>query len=211
MVNELSQFEQVIVFGGSFDPPHVGHVALPEHVRQAVDADVVAYVPAARSPHKLDQPPTPAHHRLAMLRLALADQPRTRILTDELDRAADGRPSYTVDTLTALRQRLGASTRLRLLIGADQVRRFDAWRDAGRIIDLAEPLVMLRPPESAASLLASLGPDERDAWRGRLIEVPMVDVSSSEVRRRIAAGESIAALVPDAVARYIREHGLYQG
>ena len=210
MTDELGQFEQVIVFGGSFDPPHVGHVVLPERVRQALGTDVVAYVPAARSPHKLDRPATPAAHRLAMLRLALAEQPHALILTDELDRAADGRPSYTVETLTALRGRVGERTRLRLLIGADQVPRFHAWRQAGRIVELAEPVVMLRPPETAASLLAALGPGEREAWRRRLVEVPAIDVSSSGVRRRVAAGESIAGLVPEAVARYIHEHGLYR-
>ena len=211
VTDELSQHGQIILFGGSFDPPHVGHVALPEQVRQAVGADVVAYMPAARSPHKLDQAPTPAVHRLAMLRLALAGQPHALILTDELDRAADGRPSYTVETLEGLSRRVGEATRLRLLIGADQVARFDAWRDAARIIELAEPLVMLRPPETATSLLDAMEPDERDAWRGRLVEVAAMDVSSSEVRRRVAAGASIAGLVPEGVARYIDEHGLYRG
>ncbi|MEX0887243.1 MAG: nicotinate (nicotinamide) nucleotide adenylyltransferase [Phycisphaeraceae bacterium] len=201
----------LIIFGGSFDPPHVGHVVLPGQVRAALGAGAVAYVPAAPPPHKLERELTPAHHRLAMLRLALADEPGAVILTDELDRAGDGRPSYTVETLERLRQRVGDEAVLRLLLGADQVKGFGKWREPGRIVELAEPVVMLRPPETAASLLATLPADERAAWRARFVEVAAMDVSSSEVRRRVAAGESIEAMVPPAVAGYIREHGLYRG
>ncbi len=200
-----------LVFGGSFDPPHVAHVELPGRVRQRVGADVVLYVPAARSPHKADRDPTPAKHRLAMLRLALADQPAARILTDELDRAGDGRPSYTVETLERLRERLPDHVELRLLIGADQARTFETWREPERIVALAEPLVMVRPPDTAESLLASLADGaSRRAWADRLVDVPRIEASSTEVRRRVRGGEPIDGLVPAAVARYIEDHGLYR-
>ena len=122
--------KHIILFGGSFDPPHVAHVALPMAARQAVGADVVAYVPAAKAPHKLDKVQTDPKHRLAMLRLALGDVKHAMILTDEIDRAAGGEPSYTVDTLTALREKLGKDVKLRLLIGADQVRIFERFARA---------------------------------------------------------------------------------
>lgn len=210
MTQTLDQ-RQIILFGGSFDPPHVAHVALPQAVREKVGADLVAYIPAAKAPHKLDRVQTDPAHRLAMLRLALAKVPHTDIYTDELDRAADGRPSYTVDTLRSLRQRLGTDVRLRLLIGADQVRIFDQWRNPEEIIMLAEPLVMVRPPDTKDSLLASLPDDEaRGQWVSRLVDVPRIDISSTEVRRRVANNEPITGMVDPAVEQYIYAHNLYK-
>lgn len=203
-------YNHLILFGGSFDPPHVAHVALPMAVREKVGADVVAYIPAAKAPHKLDKVQTDPAHRLAMLRLALEGEPYALVVADEIDRGATGEPSYTVDTLAALRHRLGPDVKLNLLIGADQVRIFDQWREPKRIIELAEPLVMLRPPDTRESLLASLPNDRvRAEWAPRLVDVPAVNISSTAVRERVARGESINGWVHPAVERYIREHGLY--
>jgi len=207
----LEDARHIILFGGSFDPPHIAHVTLPMAVREAVGADLVAYVPAARAPHKLDKVQTEPAHRLAMLRLAIEGVEHAEIVTDELDRAADGRPSYTVDTLQALRDGLGPGTTMRLLIGADQVRIFDKWREPQRVIELAEPLVMVRPPDTRESLLASLPNDlARAEWFKRLVDVPAVDISSTDIRERVKHGESIAGKVSPAVDRYIRKHGLYR-
>ncbi len=203
--------KHIILFGGSFDPPHVAHLALPMAVREAVGAEVVAYMPAAKAPHKLDKVQTDPVHRLAMLRLAVKGAEYAAVLTDELDRAADGNPSYTVNTLEALRARLRAGVTMRLLIGADQVRIFDKWRDPERVIELAEPLVMVRPPDTRESLLASLPDDEaRAQWDPRLVDVPAMEISSTDIRERVARGESIEGMVCPAVERYIREHGLYR-
>jgi len=209
---DLTQYPTILVFGGSFDPPHWAHIELPRQVRRQIGADVIAYIPAAQSPHKLDRAPTPPADRLAMLRAALseAEAEEAVILTDELDRAEAGEPSYTVDTLAALRERAAPGASLRLLIGADQVLSFDQWREPARIVELAEPVVMLRPPETAESLLANLAPSQREPWRDRLVEVTPMDVSATEVRRRVAAGEPISNLVPPAVARHIHERGLYR-
>ena len=218
---DLSGFRKLLIYGGSFDPPHVGHVALPGAVARRVGADVVVYVPAGRAPHKLERRQTDAAERLAMLRIALAEAeaeagvgvaggegqevPRvaTRVLEDEVRRAGDGRPSYTVDTLSRLRPRLGAGAEMRLLIGMDQVSIFESWKDWRRVVELAEPLVMRRPGEAEAASLSA-------AWRARVVEVPTMAVSSSEVRRRVAAGESLKGLVSRGVARYIEERGLYR-
>jgi len=208
---QLESAKHVILFGGSFDPPHVAHVQLPGAVREAVGADLIAYVPAAKAPHKLDKVQTDPAHRLAMLRLALQGIDRAAVLTDELDRAADGVPSYTVDTLQALRERMPPETRLRLLIGADQVRIFDTWREPKRVIELAEPWVMVRPPDTRESLLASLSDDEtRAQWSPRLVDVPAMDISSTDIRERAARGVSITGMVCPAVEQYIQEHGLYR-
>ncbi|MFP4145434.1 MAG: nicotinate (nicotinamide) nucleotide adenylyltransferase [Phycisphaeraceae bacterium] len=209
---DLRRYRKIIVFGGSFDPPHRAHVELPERVRRQVGGDVVAYIPAGRAPHKLHKEQTPAGHRLAMLRLAIEDADHAIVLSHEIERARTGRPSYTVETLAWLREQVHPEATLRLLIGADQVRIFDQWYEAERVEELAEPLVVVRPPDTAESLLATLAEgQEREKWRGRLVEVPAVDVSSTELRRRLAEGEPVAGMIPREVLRYIREHGLYRG
>ena len=137
-----------------------------------------------------------------MLRLALADEPGTTIWTGEADRAADGRPSYTVDTLGRLRDELGHGVKMRLLIGADQVAIFDTWHRPNRIVELAEPAVMLRPGEALP---------QDQTWRSRVVQVDAMDLSSTAIRRRVAAGESITGMVHPDVERYIAEHHLYDG
>ncbi len=158
----------------------------------------------------MDKIQTDMLHRLAMLKLALKGVNDAMILTSELDRSADGKPSYTVDTLEFIHHNLPKEVNTRLLIGADQVRIFDKWREPGRVIELAEPLVMVRPPDTRESLLASLPDDRaRAQWEPRLVDVPAMDISSSAIRSRVAAGESITGMVHADVERYIREHGLY--
>ena len=212
MPSDLAGYKTILLFGGSFDPPHHAHTALPQQVAEAIGADLIAYIPAGRAPHKLDREQTAPAHRLAMLRLALADQPGpvpTVVLTDEVDRGPD-EPSFTVDTLEVLYQRTDPDTTMRLLIGADQLRIFDIWRSPERIIELAEPVVMVRPPDTNQSLLDSLPPEQRDAWVGRLIEADTIDLSSTQLREKVAAGESIEPWTPASVCDYIAEHGLYR-
>jgi nicotinate-nucleotide adenylyltransferase len=207
---ELRGSDKLLIFGGSFDPPHWAHVTLPREVRQQIEADWVVYVPAARSPHKQHQSPTPPAHRLAMLQAALAEADDAVILTTELDRTEQNVPSYTVDTLEQVRHELGEETSLRLLIGADQVPAFDQWHRPDRIAELAPPLVMLRPPQTKQALLDTLAPDARKWWGPRIIEGTTMDVSATDVRQRLAAGEPIDDEVPAAVAQYIRDHDLYR-
>ena len=207
---DLTQFSRLIVFGGSFDPPHIGHVQLPAVAMKAAGADVVVYVPAARQPLKLDREQAPAVHRLAMLRLALRDVPHACVLTDELDRAGNQEPSYTVDTLRNLRHRLAPGAEMRLLIGSDQLRLFDQWRSHDQIVEIAEPLVMVRPPDNRESLLADLPEGfDRTVWARRLIPMPVIDVNSTAIRNRIAQGVTVEGLIDPRVQRYISERGLY--
>jgi nicotinate-nucleotide adenylyltransferase len=212
MPTDLSAYQRILLFGGSFDPPHRAHVELPQQAGRAIGADLIAYIPAGRAPHKLDKEQTDPRHRLAMLRLALQVKPGpipTAVLTDEIDRGPD-EPSYTVDTLSAIRGRLGPYVKLRLLIGADQLRIFDQWREPERIIALAEPVVMVRPPDTRATLLDALPPDQRESWRNRLVEVDAIDLSSTDIRERLATGQSVDDLIAPSVAAYARQHNLYE-
>ncbi len=203
---------RVLVFGGSFDPPHWAHVRLPERVRRQVGAEVTLYVPAGRSPFKRERTLTEAHHRIRMLELALADQNRAAIWTDEIERQRGQEPSYTVETLERLRAKLGEGATIRLLIGGDQLRAFDRWKEPDRIVELAELVVMVRLPDTREKLLTELpaGFDPK-VWAGRIVDVPGMAVSSTEIRRRVAAGEPIEGLTPPAVAAYIRAWGGYGG
>ncbi|MFN3166788.1 MAG: nicotinate (nicotinamide) nucleotide adenylyltransferase [Phycisphaeraceae bacterium] len=212
MAHDLTDYKRILLFGGSFDPPHRAHVELPQQAGRAIAADLIAYVPAGRAPHKLDQQQTDPRHRLAMLRLALQDRPGpipTAVLTDEIDRGPD-QPSYTVDTLSAIRERLGPEVELRLLIGADQLRIFDQWRQPGRIVALAEPVVMVRPPDTRVTLLKALPADQRGAWRDRLIDIDVLDINSTEIRERLSVGRSVDGLIAPSVAAYAAQHGLYR-
>jgi len=204
----------IIVFGGSFDPPHRAHIELARQAMEAIGAEAVAFVPAGRAPHKGGSQ-TSGTDRLAMVRLATSGEPRFWVVDDEVVRAADGRPSYTVETLAILRHRWGAGPRLRLLMGADMLRIFHKWREPARIVELAEPLVLVRPPDTREALLSSLSPElpggaDAALWAGRVLELPPVDLSSTMVRQRLARGESVAGMIAPEVERYIRSHRLYR-
>ncbi len=201
----------ILVFGGTFDPPHRAHIVLPPLVAKQLGCSFVLYIPAALNPLKTDAPPTADHHRLAMLRVALSGVQGIEIDTIELDRAG---PSYMVDTLTALQHRYGKGVKLRLLIGADQAVQFHRWRDWKRILELAPPAVMLRPPFTHDAYVAALKKQytssQVEQWASWTIPLPMIDVSSTEIRQRITTGSSLEDILNPPVIEYIQEHGLYR-
>ncbi|MEQ9454129.1 MAG: nicotinate (nicotinamide) nucleotide adenylyltransferase [Phycisphaeraceae bacterium] len=199
----------ILIFGGTFDPPHRAHLELPEQARVALNADLILYVPAGVPPHKVGQRITDGQHRLAMLRLALADRKHAQIDTRELDAPADD-PSFTVRTLEALRRDHPENTHLRLLIGSDQATVFDTWREPEQIEKLAPPAVMIRPPLTAELFLNGLAADQAKRWRRRLVEVVSIDLSATAIREAIRSGGPIPESVPARVRDYIKEHGLYR-
>ena len=213
MPPDLSHIRRPLVYGGSFDPPQVAHVQLPRLAREAVGADAVLYIPAYRSPFKADREPgAGADHRLAMLQLAVADDPASVVLDDELVRGeSDGGVSYTVDTLELLRQRLHPKAAMRLLIGTDQLVALPRWHRGPRVVELASPVVMIRPPYTLASARAWVR-EEAPPWLSDtplLLDLPPMGVSATAVRAAIREGRPIRSMVPEAVEAYIRERGLY--
>jgi nicotinate-nucleotide adenylyltransferase len=196
------------VFGGTFDPPHAGHLVAAECALRALSLDQVLFVPAARPPHKGGQVSAGPEQRYEMVRLAIAGHPRFAVSRIELDRPG---PSYTVDTLAALAED-DPARRLHFITGIDAVLDLPSWREPERLLRMAAFVAVSRPGvprERLDAFTAALPPDLRQ--RVRYLEIPAVDVSSSEVRERVRDGRSIRRLVPRAVAAFIARERLYLG
>lgn len=185
------------ILGGSFDPPHVGHTTMARVARDTLGLDRVLLVPAARPPHKDEGELTDWSHRLAMAHLAARDLEGVEVSAHERDIAGD---SYTVESLR--RYRAAHDDELYFIMGADSLRDLPQWRDPEAILELATLVVF--PREGVGAGLGVGGEASVIVF-----ESPEVDVSSSEIRRRRRAGESIRSLVPEAVLKYIEEHALY--
>ncbi|HET7586017.1 MAG TPA: nicotinate-nucleotide adenylyltransferase [Gemmatimonadaceae bacterium] len=202
------------LLGGSFDPPHTGHLLAASDAYEALELDRLLFIPAGQQPFKQGRIEATGAQRLEMLRLLVGDDPRFGIETAELERPG---LSYTVDTLAAVRAREPAA-RLYLLIGEDLTGEMPRWREAERIAQLAE-VVLLTRGTSAACIDAEAAPAGDAGHRGGAPEivVPMtriatrrVDISAREIRARVRAGRSIRGFVPDAVAAYIGRTALYR-
>ena len=184
------------LLGGTFDPPHFGHLALAEWARVELALSTVWFVPAGVPPHKRGARRSPARHRLAMTRLAVRGNRAFRVSTLETERAG---PSYTADTVRAFAA-AHPRARLHLLMGADMFATFRGWREPDAIA-LAAVLVVAARPGTRVPMRSTRGV----VWLAN----PGLEVSSTALRARAHAGRSLRYLVPDAVARYAERHGLY--
>ncbi|MEW6427045.1 MAG: nicotinate-nucleotide adenylyltransferase [Thermodesulfobacteriota bacterium] len=207
------------LFGGTFDPVHNGHLAVAEAAAAALALDLLIFMPAAIPPHK--DSPSSLDHRLAMLRLAVADNPLYTVSDLEARRAG---PSYTVVTLTELRRQFGREKDFFFIMGADAFAEISTWKEYDRLLDYASLVVAHRPAEAAMAELEEgvrrffpqLAREGAEVWRhpsgNRLLflHLPPVPVSSTEVRKLAAAGDSLAGMIPAAVIRYIHDHRLYR-
>ena len=183
------------LFGGSFDPIHHGHLIVGQVALDTLGLAGLRFVPAREQPFKRGQHGAPAEARAAMLDLAVAQFPAFRVERAELDRPP---PSYTVDTLRTLRSR-EPGLEFALLLGADAAAELPGWREAEEVARLAEVVVFARPGTEVPS-----SPLIR-----RVVRVPSIDISATEIRRRVRDGRSIRYWVPDAVAEYVTRHRLY--
>jgi nicotinate-nucleotide adenylyltransferase len=192
------------ILGGTFNPPHVGHLLCAQEARYALLLDEVWLMPANVPPHKEIADPGAAH-RFEMCRLASEEEEWLGVSRIELDR---GGPSYTVDTLREINAQ-APGDELTFIVGGDMAATLPQWREPQEILALATVAVAEREGVERAVLregLARLGSAERVTF----LDIPRVDVSSSMVRERVRDGRPIRHLVPDAVAAYIAEHGLYR-
>lgn len=194
------------IMGGTFDPIHIGHLILGEQAWEALGLDKVLFITAGQPPHKPGAVEAEAVHRYNMVRLAVQDNEHFECSRIELDRPG---PSYTIDTIRQILGLYGENTRVYLLVGADEAREFMTWRDPYGIKELSTIVVANRPGYPISEVLAALPPDFASAVKP--LEIPGVDISSTDVRARIKLGCSIRYLVPGAVESYIRDNELYRG
>lgn len=193
------------VFGGTFDPVHIGHLIVAEEARVRLKLSVVLFVPAGQPWRKIDHVITPALDRVEMVRRSITNNPYFKLSTVEVDRPG---PSYTVDTIASLRDELGAQSFF-FILGWDSLAGLPLWKQPGKLVQLCQlvavPRLGLNLPD--LSSLASSVPGLMD--KVTRLDAPIIGVSSSEIRQRVARGLSIHYLVPDEVEKYIKQNGLY--
>lgn len=194
------------LLGGSFDPIHVGHLIVAEILAYSLDIDHVVFIPAAHPPHKLAQSLAPADSRLDMIRLSIEGAPNFSV--SEIDLRRPG-PSYTADTLAEIRDRVSERTEMYFLMGMDSLRDFPGWHRPGRIAEFARLGIARRPGvDVSRAEIEQQVPEARG--RVEVVNVPLIDISSSDIRDRVRTGRPFRFQVTPKVADYIVETGLYR-
>jgi len=210
------------IFGGTFDPVHLGHLRAAEDLREALELAEIRFVPAAIPPHKDARAVTAPAARLRMLELATEGVPGFRVWPVELERQG---PSYSIDTVRALRAEVGPSQRIAFALGRDAFAEFDTWKEHAAIFALCDVVVMSRPPQDERLTMADIPVAARQAFcydpasgsfhhesGHRVIPLSVVplDISATDIRARLAAGRSIRFLVPAPVEAYLASTHLYR-
>lgn len=198
--------ERIGIYGGTFDPPHHGHLVAATEVWSALRLDRLLFMPAGRPPHKGGVAISEAHHRVRMLELAIAGRPHFGLSDLDLD---PGHPSYTAELLARLRATWGDAPDLFFVMGEDSLRDFPRWRNPERIAALAHLAVVTRP-NVGVDLDAVTRAVPALAGRVHCVAIPELDIASHDLRARVAEGRPIAYQVPLAVEDYIREQMLYR-
>lgn len=196
---------RVGLLGGSFDPPHTGHLILAEEARDQLGLDKVLFAPAGQQPLKQGQPVTAVEDRVRMTELAIAGNPAFELSRGDVDRPG---PHYTIDLLTLVAAQLPPDAELYFLMGFDSLRDLPKWREPERLVRTARLVALTRPntPIDWDALEAAL-PGARE--RVRLLDMPEIEIASRDLRERVRTGRSIRYMVPDAARAYIEEKGLY--
>ena len=197
------------ILGGTFDPPHLGHLLIAETARVALGLESVLFIPAGEPWLKSGQRITPATHRLRMVQLAIADNPDFCVCDCEVRRSG---ASYTVDTLRELRGAYPDGAEWYFIVGSDVLDQFHLWKDPEGILELCRLAVIERPggPDGGVVALSERFPDAVASGAVASVAGPRVDFSASELRRILAEGRSVRYQVPDAVAEYIKRNDLYR-
>lgn len=196
--------KRIALYGGTFDPVHIGHLEIARRVSTVFEIDKVIFVPAQVAPHKIGRPVTEPIHRYAMLALATQDDPRLVVSTFELD-APDRR--YTVDTVEHFQRELGDSSELFFIMGADSWSEITTWRDWERLLTMVNHIIVTRPGFEPSK--SHVGPV---AGRVAFTDAVMMDVSATNIRRMASEGryEDLARLLPGPVLEYIKKYQIYR-
>jgi len=201
--------QRIGLLGGTFDPIHFGHLLLAVHSHEKLDLDRVMFIPARLPPHK-GRPTAKAADRLAMVRLAVADDERFLVCDCELGRAE---PSYTIQTVRQLQSSLGSEAHLFWLIGSDMVEDLPSWHKIGELVELIEIIVVSRAGQARpnySALEQALTGEQIKRLRTGAIDLPLIDISSTQIRERLGQGQSVRYLLPRVVEDYIIQHKLYR-
>lgn len=198
--------ERIGLFGGTFDPPHLGHLILASEACAQLNLTRLLWVLTPTPPHKLDQTITPLGQRLAMLELAIADNPAFELSRLELDRRG---PHYTLDTILLIQDR-SPSADVILLIGGDSLRDLPAWHRPTELVTACREIGVMRRPGDSVDLSALERSLPGIQSKVRFVDAPLLEIASSEIRRRVTAGEPFRYYVPAAVHEYILQQRLYQ-
>lgn len=209
------------IFGGTFDPIHYGHLRLAEEMLEQAGLSQIRFIPTGTPPHR-DEPQVSAQQRSEMVKLAIAGEPAFVLDEREVKRASK---CYAVDTLRELRAELGAAQPLCLLMGGDAFLQLDTWHEWEQLFELAHIVVGYRPGFTLEERIHGAAEALREHYRRRLcptealaqspcggvaeLAIPKLEISATDIRRRVAEGRTIRYLLPDAVADYIHQHHLY--
>jgi nicotinate-nucleotide adenylyltransferase len=201
---------KIALFGGTFDPIHLGHTAVATAAAEHIGAEKVIFIPAKRSPLKDFSPRAGDDDRLAMIALALADNGKLQLNDYELKKPE---PSYTLETVRHFQADYGDKALVYWLIGADSIYELSRWYGITELIDECNLCTMLRagcPPPDFAQFKDIWGAARIEKLQRNIVQTPLIDISSTEIRNRLAAGLNVSDMLAPAVADYIRKHGLYQ-
>jgi nicotinate-nucleotide adenylyltransferase len=201
---------KIALFGGTFDPIHLGHITVAGDAAKHIGAEKIIFIPAKRSPLKGFLPRASDNHRLQMISLAIAEQKSFEVSDCELKKPA---PSYTLETVREFQAEYGSDTLIHWLMGADSIEDLTYWLGVVELIDTCNLITMYRAgcePPDFAKFEALWGPKRIEKLQQNIVQTPLIDISSTEIRNRLAAGRDVTDMLHPAVADYIRKHGLYQ-
>lgn len=200
----------IALFGGTFDPIHLGHTRVAAFAAEKISADKVIFIPAKQSPLKKNKPAACDHHRLAMVRLAIADKPRFEVSDYELRKQTQ---SYTIETVEYFRQSFGPDVAISWLAGADSMSELPRWHRIKELIDICDLRLMYRPGCERPNFdrfTTIWGRQRVRKLNSLVIPTPLIDISATEIRNRLAAGQSVHNMLQSSVYQYIQASNLYR-
>lgn len=190
------------ILGGTFDPVHLGHLMLAYEAMSQLSLDLVYFIPNGTPPHKNGHSFCPAEHRYRLVELAVQGEARFVPLRIEIEKSG---PAYAVDTLSTLRKGLEPGDEVYFIVGSDAFAELDTWKDAHRVVQLCR-FAVARRPEAGPAPRPAVCPPERAVF----LNVPQLEISSTDIRRRMAEGRPVAYMLPEKVLKYITDHHLYR-